>query len=105
MLTLTTAMAAAAKPIAAICHGPWMLCSARRADGTPLCKGHQVTAFSAIKDDVINAGATWMDQPVVVSAAKIGGNTEIIVTSRTPNDLVPWVRAIIDLIATPLEIN
>ena len=105
MLTLTTAMAAAAKPIAAICHGPWMLCSARRADGTPLCTGHQVTAFSAIKDDVINAGATWMDQPVVVSAAKIGGNTEIIVTSRTPNDLVPWVRAIIDLIATPLEIN
>jgi len=105
MLTLTTAMAAAAKPIAAICHGPWMLCSARRADGTPLCTGHQVTAFSAIKDDVINAGATWMDQPVVVSAAKIGGNTEIIVTSRTPNDLVPWIRAIIDLVATPLEIN
>jgi hypothetical protein len=70
MLTLTTAMAAAAKPIAAICHGPWMLCSARRADGTPLYTGHQVTAFSAIKDDVINAGATWMDQPVVVAVSK-----------------------------------
>ena len=45
MLSLTVEMAAAGKPVAAICHGPWMLCSARRADGTPLCTGHKATAF------------------------------------------------------------
>lgn len=101
MLTLTTAMVSAGKPVAAICHGPWMLCSARRADGTPLCKGHKCTAFVAVKDDVINAGAEWADEPVVVSAATIGGKKELVITSRTPNDLTPWIHAIIDAVSPP----
>ena len=45
------------KPVAAICHGPWMLCSARDAEGRPVVAGKRATCFVAIKDDVINAGA------------------------------------------------
>ena len=52
MLQITVAMADAGKPVASICHGPWMLCSARRADGAPLAKGRRVTSFVAIKDDL-----------------------------------------------------
>merc|ERR1712224_674858 len=95
MLSLTSAMLAAGKPVAAICHGPWMLCSARRADGTPACKGHRATAFVAVKDDVINAGAEWCDEAVVVSDATIGGTREVVITSRTPADLTPFCHAII----------
>lgn len=98
LLALTSEMLAAGKPVAAICHGPWMLCSARRADGTPACKGHRATGFVAIKDDVVNAGAEWCDEPVVVSEAVIGGVREVVITSRTPNDLTPFCHAIIDAI-------
>ena len=74
-------------PVAAICHGPWMLCSARTADGKPVASGRRATSFSAIKDDLINAGAAFVDKEVVVD-----GN---LITAQTPNDLVPWVQAII----------
>lgn len=57
MLDLTVAMADAGRVVASICHGPWMLCSARRTDGSPLAKGIRATCFSACKDDLINAGA------------------------------------------------
>src|ERR1700724_3666479 len=59
--------------IAAICHGPWVLCS------TQALKGRKATCFSAIKDDVINAGAKYQDAEVVRD-----GN---LVTSRKPDDL------------------
>lgn len=62
------------KLVAAICHAPWVLCSAHG-----MLKGRKVTSFFAIKDDVVNAGATWEDAAVVVD-----GN---LVTSRTPDDL------------------
>jgi len=74
-------MAEAGKVVAAICHGGWMLCSAR------VVKGKRVTSVSAIRDDLENAGATWVDEPVVVD-----GN---IVTSRVPDDLPAFLRAII----------
>lgn len=72
------------KPIAAICHGPWMLASC--------CdlKGRKVTSFFAIKDDLINAGAKYLDTEVVVD-----GN---LITSRTPQDLPAFLKAIIDAI-------
>lgn len=79
------------KPVAAICHGPWMLCSARRSDGTPVCSGVKCTSFVAIKDDLINAGAEWVDEAVVVDAN--------IITSRTPHDLTPFCHAIIRAVA------
>ncbi len=72
------------KPIAAICHGAWMLASC--------CdlRGKEVTSFFSIKDDLIHAGATWLDQEVVVS-----GN---LVTSRTPGDLPALMKAFLVLI-------
>lgn len=75
-------MAETGKPVAAICHGPWMLCSAR------VVKGKRVTSFFAIRDDLENAGAIWVDEPVVVD-----GN---IITSRVPQDLPVFVKALIE---------
>jgi len=69
------------KPIASLCHGPWVLASAG------LLKGRVLTSWPGIRDDVVNAGATWIDEPFVED-----GN---LVTSRGPQDLVPFVRGII----------
>lgn len=80
-------------PIAAICHGPWVLCSARpKGIGAPVIAGRRATCFEAIKDDVINAGAMFVDEPVVVD-----GN---LITSRTPADLVPFVQELIKQIVS-----
>lgn len=72
----------AGKPIAAICHGGWMLASA--------CdlKGKKVTSFFAIKDDLVNAGAEYVDQEVVVDGH--------LITSRTPKDLPIFLKTIIE---------
>jgi protease I len=69
------------KVVAAICHAGWVLVSAG------ILKGRRVTCVSAIKDDVINAGATYLDQEVVQD-----GN---IITSRVPKDLPAFCRTII----------
>ena len=91
MKNLVTTLMKLNRVVAAICHGPWMLCSARCEDNTPVCKGRRVTCFEAIKDDVINAGADYVaDESVVVD-----GN---LITAQTPNDLTPWCLAIIDAI-------
>jgi protease I len=75
----------AGKLVAAICHGPWVLCSAHG-----LLKGRKATSFYAIKDDVINAGAEWSDEEVVVD-----GN---LVTSRKPEDLPAFCLACIQVL-------
>lgn len=61
------------KPVAAICHAPWLLAEAG------VLEGRNVTSYSSIKTDIINAGANWYDEEVVVD--------EGLVTSRNPNDL------------------
>lgn len=61
------------KPVAAICHAPWLLAEA------DVLQGRNVTSFNSIKTDIINAGANWTDEEVVVDAG--------LVTSRNPNDL------------------
>jgi protease I len=71
----------AGKIVAAICHAGWMLCSAG------VLKGKNVTSFSAIRDDMVNAGASWVDRDVV--------QDENLITSRTPDDLPAFMRAII----------
>jgi protease I len=71
----------AGKPVAAICHAGWMLASAK------ILEGRRVTSFFAIKDDLIHAGAEWVDEEVVVD-----GN---LITSRTPDDLPAFMRALI----------
>ncbi len=79
-------MNAQGKLVAAICHGPWVLCSAGG-----MLKGRTVTSFFAIKDDVINAGAHWVDEEVVVD--------NNLVTSRKPEDLPAFCRASIQVLA------
>jgi len=76
--------------LALICR-PWMFCSARDATGAPVAKGVRMTSFVAVKDDLLNAGAEWVDEPVV--------NCRNMITSRTPDDLTPFCLAIIDAVA------
>jgi protease I len=77
------------KLTAAICHGPWVLCSAG------VLTGKRATSFFAIKDDVVNAGAHWEDSEVVVD--------ENIVTSRKPDDLPAFCLACVAVAAkTPV---
>jgi len=71
----------AGKVVAAICHAGWMLASAG------IVKGRTLTSFFAIKDDLVHAGANWIDQEVVID-----GN---LITSRNPDDLPAYMRAVI----------
>jgi protease I len=73
------------KLVAAICHGGWVLCSAG------ILKGRRATCFFAIKDDVVNAGAQWVDAEVVVD--------NNLVTSRKPEDLPAFCKASIRILA------
>ena len=70
------------KVIGAICHAGWVLCSA------DVLRGRTVTCFSAIRDDVVNAGATYVDREVVRD-----GN---LVTARTPDDLPAFMRTMLE---------
>jgi len=73
------------KVIAAICHAGWMLVSAG------ILKGKKVTGFSAIKDDLINAGATYIDEEVVRDGE--------LITSRKPDDLPAFCRETVEALA------
>ena len=81
MVNLVKEMNQEDKLVAAICHAGWMLASA------DILRNKKVTSFFAIKDDLIHAGANWVDQGVVVD-----GN---LITSRTPDDLPVFMKAII----------
>lgn len=70
------------KPVAAICHGPWTLISAG------VVKGRTMTSYNSIKDDLVNAGANWVDKEVVVD--------EGFVTSRNPDDLPAFNAKVIE---------
>jgi protease I len=76
------------RTIAAICHGPWTLIEAG------LVRGKKMTSWPSLKTDLKNAGATWVDEPVVKD-----GN---LVTSRKPDDIDTFSRAIMDSVA-PIE--
>ncbi|HEY1375520.1 MAG TPA: type 1 glutamine amidotransferase domain-containing protein [Gemmataceae bacterium] len=80
MLKLVRGMAERGKVIAAICHGPWVLCS------TAALKGKRVTCFPSIQDDVTNAGGRYEDAEVVHDGH--------LITSRKPDDLPAFLRAI-----------
>ncbi|HPO82561.1 MAG TPA: DJ-1/PfpI family protein, partial [bacterium] len=69
------------KVVAAICHGPWLIISAK------IAKGKKIAGVTPIKDDIENAGATFVDEPVVVD--------DNIITSRVPDDLPEFCQAII----------
>jgi protease I len=71
------------KPVAAICHAPWMLVEAG------VVKGRTLTSFPSLKTDVRNAGGRWVDEEVVVD-----GN---VVTSRNPDDLPAFCEKLVEL--------
>ncbi|MGY2704372.1 MULTISPECIES: type 1 glutamine amidotransferase domain-containing protein [unclassified Nocardioides] len=73
------------RPLAVICHGPWLLVSAG------LARGRSLTSFHTLADDIRNAGATWTDEEVVVD-----GN---LITSRSPDDIPAFVKALEDALS------
>jgi protease I len=83
-IELIRAFADAGKPVAAICHGPWLLIEA------DLLRGRTATAWPSIRTDLKNAGANVIDEPAVVD-----GN---IVTSRNPDDVEAFTDAVVTLI-------
>lgn len=83
-IALIKAFADAGKPVAAICHGPWLLVEA------DLLRGKTATSWPSIRTDLKNAGANVVDEPAVTD-----GN---IVTSRKPDDVPAFTEAVIRLI-------
>lgn len=69
-------------PIAAICHGVWMLCH------TNALRGKRCTSFFSIKTDIANAGGNWVDQECVVDGE--------LITSRQPSDLPAFCKAVME---------
>jgi protease I len=88
VLQFVRTMMAAGKPIASICHGPWVLISAG------LAANKRLTSWPGIRDDVTNAGGLWEDSAVVRDGA--------LITSRGPMDLPAFNEAVIDLFAEHL---
>ncbi|GAA4284592.1 type 1 glutamine amidotransferase domain-containing protein [Brevibacterium daeguense] len=76
---------AADKPVAAICHGPWILAEA------DLVKGRRMTSYRSLKVDLGNAGADWVDSEVVVDGK--------LITSRNPGDLDAFNSAVVDALS------
>ncbi|WP_224242261.1 type 1 glutamine amidotransferase domain-containing protein [Hyalangium gracile] len=76
------------RPVAVICHGPWLLASA------DLVRGRRITSWPGIQDDLRNAGAIWEDTPVVRDGTWV--------SSRGPHDLVAFEKAMVSLFAEHL---
>jgi len=78
----------AKKPVAAICHGPWLLVE------TGQVRGKRLTSWPSLRTDITNAGGVWVDQAVVTDG--------LLVTSRKPDDIPQFNRAMIELFAGAL---
>jgi protease I len=74
------------RPAAVICHGPWMLVEA------DVARGRTLTSWPSVQTDLRNAGATWVDDEVVVCP----GGSNVLVTSRKPDDLPKFCEALVD---------
>jgi protease I len=85
MVKIVAELDKSGRVVASICHGGWMLASAK------ILQDRKVTSFFAIKDDLIHAGAQWVDEEVVVDGA--------LITSRTPDDLPGFMRTVINALA------
>jgi len=72
------------KPVAAICHAPWVLASAG------LARGRKMTSYFTIQDDMRNAGANWVDEEVVID--------KNLITSRQPDDVPAFDNALISML-------
>jgi len=85
MVRMVREAAAKQIPMAAICHGPWMLCS------TDALRGRRCTSYMSIVSDVVNAGGKWVDEECVVDGP--------IITARCPDDLPSFSNAILQLVS------
>jgi protease I len=85
VLKLVKEFDAAKKMIAFICHGGWVPISAK------VLKGRKATSYIGIKDDMENAGAIWSDEAVVID--------KNLISSRTPRDLPPFGKALVDFLS------
>src|SRR6476660_6174212 len=81
VLDLVRDFDAAGKPIAFICHAGWVAISAK------ILNGRRATSVGAIRDDMENAGVHWVDEATVVDAN--------LISARTPDDLGPWMKALL----------
>ncbi|HEY9329427.1 MAG TPA: type 1 glutamine amidotransferase domain-containing protein [Streptomyces sp.] len=88
---IVRAFTGSGRPVAAICHGPWVLVEAGAV------AGKRLTSYASLRTDIRNAGGDWADLPVVTDDA--GGWT--LITSRNPGDLEPFVREIDAALAIP----
>ena len=75
---------AAGKMVATICHGPWVLVSAG------IVRGRRMTSTVGIRDDLVNAGAEWVDAPAVVDGT--------LVSARVPKDLPAFAKAMLEVL-------
>jgi len=73
------------KPVSVICHGPWILIEAG------VVEGRTITSYPSLRTDLMNAGANWVDEEVVVDAG--------LVSSRTPDDLPAFDRKMVEELA------
>ncbi|EOM75713.1 type 1 glutamine amidotransferase [Rhodococcus rhodnii] len=83
-LSITKSFSGSGRPIAAICHGPWVAVEAGIVDGK------QLTSYASLRTDLTNAGAQWTDASVVTD----DGSGYTLITSRNPHDLDDFVGAI-----------
>lgn len=74
------------RPVAVICHGPWILVEA------DVLRGRTITSFASLRTDIVNAGARWVDQQVVVD----DNGPNLIISSRGPDDLPAFCDAIVE---------
>jgi protease I len=89
VIAFVRAFSNAGKPVAAICHGPATLVE------TGALRGHMVTSYPSIKTDLINAGASWVDEEVVVDRG--------LITSRRPDDIPAFNEKMLEVLAqTPV---
>jgi protease I len=85
VLDLVRAFDEDGKPIAFICHAGWVPISAK------ILKGRRATSVGAIRDDMVNAGADWVDEATVVDGS--------LISARRPADLGPWMKALLRALA------
>jgi protease I len=82
----------AGKPVAAICHAPWMLIEA------DVVRGRTLTSWPSLRTDLTNAGATWVDEEVI----QCENGPNVLVTSRKPDDLDAFCKAFTEVFAQVL---
>ncbi|MEU7296823.1 type 1 glutamine amidotransferase domain-containing protein [Streptomyces exfoliatus] len=85
-LRLVSAFAEAGKPVAAVCHGPWLLVD------SGLARDRELTSYPSLRADLENAGGTWVDREVVVDTS----GRHPLITSRRPDDIDAFAAAIVD---------